>query len=319
MILRKGFILGDIYYFKNIITAGKKIDDKKKFKNSGNFKKIFQRKNFINRRKELIDLWLHPTFSNSDFQFYPKSKIYESKIYEKSGLFVFSTNFFICFKILKKKVRNSFFLRKIKIFLSEKIGSKNLIYIIERFDLLGKDSKENLKSFKKKNRNNFNWIFIAKKTRELIKHIQKKPLFKKNLHFEIIQSKNNFNLVKVKKFLKKKEFFSSIQKAIYCPFRSPEMNIKFISSLTLEKVKVEEKFTILFRLLWLKLLMSSGSIKFECLNIFIINSINVRNNLIFFDRRKSSGFSFFPPNVLKKNIKKQHLFLIFLILLYLKT
>ena len=179
--------------------------------------------------------------------------------------------------------------------------------------------KKSLKVLKKKNRNEFIWIFIQKKTGKIKKLIQIKSLFKNFLNLRKIQTKNYFYPIRITNRLKRKKFFSSNQKAVCCFSKFRQMNHKFNSNFISEKGKIEEKFTIFFRLLWLRTLLSSKNLRFEYLNIFKLKSVNIRPNFLFFDNEGSWRFSIFPRNVLRKNIKKQYLFLIFWILLYLKT
>ena len=118
MELKKGLILFDIYSFKNINFNKKKKCTKKEL---GVSNRNIKRNNFLKRRSDLIYFLSQYIISNSSFQYYSKPKIYESKIYEKGGLFIFFTEFFVCFKILKKKNSKFLSIEKIQNFFGWKI------------------------------------------------------------------------------------------------------------------------------------------------------------------------------------------------------
>lgn len=316
MLLKKGLILFDIYFFKNINSKKIKKPIKKKFNVSN---RNIKRTNFLKRRSDLLYLLSNYIISNSIFQYYSKPKIYESKVYEKGGLFVFFTEFFVCFKILKKKIQNSFLLKKIKIFLDEKIIRKYLVYIVERYDLLSKHTQMNFENLVKKYQKNIKWIFIRKisgKGKEISKYVKKRFLAETLSLFENSYRENHFKPNRIKLVPKKINNFSSRKKRIYYPFNLSQLNRKLGLKFFLEKFIIKTMFIIPFDLFWVKFFLAPITINPECLNVFFPNSVKVDYNRFFNHKKIFSKFSNFLKVILKKNQKKQYLILIFFLMVY---
>jgi hypothetical protein len=290
MVLKKGLILFDIFSFRNLISNQKKRCTKKKISVSN---KNINRTNFLKRRSDLIYFLSKYVISNSRFQCYSKPKIYETKIYEKGSLFIFFTEFFVCFKILKKEIQNSFLLKKIKIFLDEKINGKYLLYIVERYDLLSKHTQRKLETFVKKYQKNIKWVFIRKisrKSKEIVKYIKKRVLLKTLPFFENCYRKNHLKLNRVQWFPREKNNFSLIKKRIHYPFNLSQVNGKFGFKLLWEKFKIITKPRSHFDLFWIRFFLTPNNIDPECLNVFVHNSINIDYNRFFNYKKVFSKF-----------------------------
>jgi hypothetical protein len=319
MALKKGLIILDFYYFKNINFTKKKRCTKKKL---GVSIKNIKRTNFLKRRSDIIYFLSHYIISNSSLQYYSKPKIYESKIYEKGGLFIFFTEYFVCFKILKKKIPYSFLLKKIKVFLDEKIKSKYLLYIVERYDFLSEHTQMKLDSLMKKYQKNIKWVFIRKisgKNKEMVKYIKKRVLIETLLFFGKSYQKNHFKPNWIQWFHVKKNNFSFRKKKIHHPFNLSRLNGKPDFKFLLEKIKIITKFNSPFNLFWVKFFLTHSNINTECLNVFVPNSVRVDYNRFFNYKKIFSKFSSFLRVILKKNQKKQYLILIFFLFVYFYT
>ena len=86
-------------------------------------------------------------------------------------------------------------MKKIKVFLDEKIKSKYLLYIVERYDFLSEHTQMKLDSLMKKYQKNIKWVFIRKisgKNKEMVKYIKKRVLIETLLFFGKSYQKNHF-------------------------------------------------------------------------------------------------------------------------------
>lgn len=181
MVFYRGLSVFDLFFFKQIFQK-----KRSNIYNTNLIKKkiLICRKNFFTRRTVLLKMLSQQNYFKLNHQPIFKLNIHGKKIYENGGIYIFATQSLIFFKILRKKIKLVFLIKKIKFFLNEKFKMKrNLICIFDRMDLLTSSCREILGNCIKKSNQGILFVLISEKVRCDIKQLSLKlsKYYKRNL------------------------------------------------------------------------------------------------------------------------------------------
>jgi len=313
MVYKRGFIISDFLFFKNIVEHDTRIKGKLEFNTTKNF---VYRMVFFKRRCSTLKILSEILQKKYMNKINYKVEKCGNKIYEKAGWSIIFNQNFIFFKILRDKLNHSFFFKKLKIFLNEKLKplkDKNLIYIIEKVEFLKKYHQKNVKACILKKITSGVWFLICKKVKKITTYIKKFAIINFKSLFVVrntIKNSNylNFKLVKNKIIHTKTLFINKSNKSEKSLTRCNFPNTYF------KKIFIELgignfiKYYVYDRHYYMKIM------KLECLHVIIQNTLQINYGYIFFGFFKFIKSSLRLWSFTKKNIKELYIMFVLKIL-----